>query len=331
VETRAANGNPIVVQLSHMSGTRISELARSLHYEITARNQRLVVLMPAGAYTVDSIWRRRVLGLRGIIITAASPGDPAIESVDATSASGGGVRVNMSIPPEPSPLASLYRRRCSQLDLETKRAMWQVLAERVIQLYAPLDGSVVDPGVGSCELVNSLVAAPRALDKNPETRKLAASGVDVLLTSSTDLSSLNDASVEAVLISNFFDHLAKDALLATLRETHPILKLGDRIVVLMPALRYLSESYWRYFDHHLPLTQISLPERLELTDFKLRRMVPRFVSYIIRDLPTRISPLLMRAYLALLADWRILIRQMLVVVGARSGLTCGFSEVKFGV
>jgi hypothetical protein len=46
----------------------------------------------------------------------------------------------MSNGPQPSELSSLYHRRFSARDLETKRAV-PVLAERVFQKYLPPDGN----------------------------------------------------------------------------------------------------------------------------------------------------------------------------------------------
>lgn len=226
--------------------------------------------------------------------------------------------MDMSDLPGPRELTSLYRHRFTERDLETKRAMWKVLAERVFQQYVPTDGTVVDLGAGNCELVNSLVAARRvAVDLNPDTSKFAALGVEVLLTSSEDLSSLDDGSVDAVFTSNFFEHLSnKDALLRTLEEAHRILKPLGRIVVLMPNIRYLAGRYWDYFDHQLPLTHLSLSEGLELAGFEVQRVVPRFLPYTVKDSPVRIPPVMVRAYLAVPIVWPIIGRQMLVV-GAR--------------
>lgn len=221
--------------------------------------------------------------------------------------------------PEPSELTNLYRKRFGERDLETKRAMWQVLAERVFQQYLPLDATVVDLGAGNCELVNALVAKRRvAVDLNPDTINHADAGVEVLLASSEDLSSLDDASVDAVFTSNFFEHLPdKDALLRTLAEAHRVLKPAGRIVVLMPNIRYLPGRYWDYFDHHLPLSHLSLSEGLELAGFQVQRVVPRFLPYTVKDAPVRIPPAVVRVYLALPIIWPILGRQMLVVGSRR--------------
>jgi SAM-dependent methyltransferase len=221
--------------------------------------------------------------------------------------------------PEPSDLSSMYHQRFSERDLETKRAMWQILAERVFQQYLPSEGTVVDLGAGNCELVNSLVAARKfAVDLNPDTRNFAAPSVEVLLTSSEDLSVVHDASVDAVFTSNFFEHLPnKDALLRTLAEAHRILKPAGRIVVLMPNIRYLPGRYWDYFDHQLPLTHLSLSEGLELAGFGVQRVIPRFLPYTVKDSPIRIPPSFVRMYLAVPMLWPIFGRQMLVVGSRR--------------
>ena len=227
---------------------------------------------------------------------------------------------NRSSQRKPAELTNLYRQRFSERDLQTKRDIWRVLAERVFQQYLPADGTVVDLGAGNCELVNSLVAGRRvAVDLNPDTGSFASPGVEVLLTSSEDLSNLDDASVDAVFTSNFFEHLPdKDALLRTLVEAHRILRPAGRIVVLMPNIRYLPGRYWDYFDHHLPLTHLSLSEGLQLAGFGVQRVIPRFLPYTVKDSPVRIAPIVVRAYLALPIIWPIFGRQMLVVAARRS-------------
>jgi hypothetical protein len=46
LQTRIVDGNSLVVQRSHFSDGKISELARSIKYRIAAKNERLVVLRP---------------------------------------------------------------------------------------------------------------------------------------------------------------------------------------------------------------------------------------------------------------------------------------------
>lgn len=220
-----------------------------------------------------------------------------------------------SVPDDPDFLRSTYEQRFSASELADKETLWPVLADRVFQQYVPRDGTVLDLGAGFCELINSLVARRRiAVDLNPDTERAAASGVEVLLTRSDDLSMIEDDSVDTVVSSNFFEHLPdKQTLLATLTEARRVLRPGGRIVVLMPNLRYLPGAYWDYLDHHLPLTHVSLCEALTLSGFRPTRVVPRLLPYTVRDsrLPTR--SWLIRAYLSFPPAWRLLGRQMFIV------------------
>ena len=85
----------------------------------------------------------------------------------------------------------------------------------------------------------------------------------------------------------------------------------------MPDIRYLPGCYWDYFDHHLPLTHLSLSEGLELAGFEVQRIVPRFLPYTVKDSPIRIPQFAVRAYLGLPIVWPVFGRQMLVVGSRR--------------
>ena len=119
----------------------------------------------------------------------------------------------------PDDLAELYRNRFDEAEVASKRVLWGALCSGFFQAYVPEEGSVVDLGAGNCEFTNAIRASRRiAVDLNPETKSFADAGVTVLETSSTDLSALEDASIDPVFTSNFFEHLpSKTMLLDTLQ------------------------------------------------------------------------------------------------------------------
>lgn len=214
-------------------------------------------------------------------------------------------------------LSALYDNRFNERELASKRALWSVLCAEVFQQYVPRSGTVLDLGAGSCEFINAIQAQRRvAVDLNPDTKKHAADGVEVLMADSRQMP-VEGSSVDTVFSSNFFEHLpTKDALLETLREAHRITVPGGRLVVLMPNIRYLAGRYWDYLDHHLPLTHLSLAEALELSNYEVKRVVPRFLPYTVKDAAMPVRPWMVSSYLRLPVAWRLLGRQMLVVAEA---------------
>lgn len=217
-------------------------------------------------------------------------------------------------PLDPSALSRLYRERFGQGDLAFKERMWGVLCERVFQRYVRPSDTVLDLGAGSCEFINAISARQKiAVDLNPDVAKHARDA-RTIQAPSTDLSPVGNGSVDVVFTSNFLEHLpAKGDVLRTLAECRRILRPGGTLIVLMPNIRYLPGRYWDYFDHHTPLTHLSLVEALTLTGFRAERVVPRFLPYTVKQRGLPKSTALLRLYLSLRVAWPLFGRQMLVV------------------
>ena len=212
-------------------------------------------------------------------------------------------------------LQAVYSSRFSSEELASKTELWGVLVESFLQPLIPPDATVVDLGAGNCEFINAVHAHKRiAVDLNPDTDRLAAPGVEVLRTSSESMEAIPNDTVDVVFTSNFFEHLtSKDSLLTTLTETRRILKVGGRLIVLMPNIRNIPGAYWDYLDHHLPLTHHSLSEALDLSGFRVDTVIPKFLPYTVRNSRVRARRWMLRLYLKLRPAWWLLGKQMLVV------------------
>jgi SAM-dependent methyltransferase len=158
----------------------------------------------------------------------------------------------------------------------------------------------VDVGAGYCEFINHISARRRiAVDANPDLKQFAAEAVEVHCTNAEQMSFLGDDTVDVVFSSNFFEHLrTKRALHQLVLELHRILKPTGRLMIMGPNVRYLPGKYWDYYDHHLPLTEKSIEELLQISGFEVEKSLPRFIPYTTKSwLPK--WPFLVRLYLAL--------------------------------
>ena len=178
-------------------------------------------------------------------------------------------------------LPELYRTRFSPIERERKRALWGVLCRAFFQRYVKPSDAVLDLGAGYCDFINQIDCRTRyAVDLNPDTPAFAAPGVRVIAAPSTNLEAIPDGTIDVVFASNFFEHLPdKDQFLATLREIRRVLSVGGRLLILQPNIRLLHGEYWDFVDHHLPLTDRTLVEALELVGLRPVDLRVRFLPY----------------------------------------------------
>ena len=143
--------------------------------------------------------------------------------------------------------------------------------------------------------------------------RAAGPGIEFLHQDCSERWPLDDNTLDTVFTSNFFEHLPdKTSLGRTLREACRCLKPGGRIVCLGPNIRALPGAYWDFWDHYLPLTELSLSEGLELSGFKTETSIARFLPYTMaraRNPPVWTVGL----YIRLPLVWPMLGKQFLVV------------------
>ena len=197
---------------------------------------------------------------------------------------------------------------------EYRSRIWKLLTSSFFQKYIPPQAAVLDLGSGWGEFINNIKAEKKfGMDLNPDGRAKLAPDVTFLNQDCSVEWKVPDASLDLVFTSNFFEHLpTKDSLRSTLQEAMRCLKPGGKIICLGPNIKYLKGRYWDFWDHYLPLTELSLNEVLELTGFKVEQSVPRFLPY---TMVNAIHPplFLVRMYLAMPIFWPLFGKQFLVV------------------
>ena len=209
-------------------------------------------------------------------------------------------------------LRRLYAHRFDQ-EAEQRTELWRTLCSSYFQRWVPRDAVVLDLAAGHCEFVNNIVAQRRiAVDLNPAVQDHAGAGVEAHVGRSTNLNMLGDATIDRVFISNFFEHITRDDILATLEEARRVLRPDGKLLVLQPNIRYCARDYWMFFDHITPVDDRALVEAFAATGFRVELNHPRFLPYTTKSrLPS--SDALVRLYLRSPWAWRLLGAQAFMV------------------
>jgi SAM-dependent methyltransferase len=208
----------------------------------------------------------------------------------------------------------LYQGRFSKKEVEDKSRIWKILCEHFFQEHVSTEDTVLDLGAGYCDFINNIQCREKiAVDLNDDTALLAHSDVRVQQASSTNLSFLDDESVDVVFTSNFLEHLrTKEEALQTFNEVHRILKKGGLFLILQPNIRHVGFEYWDFFDHHIALTEKSLIEGLIIKEFKVKRVISKFLPFTTKSkIPQH--PFLVWLYLKIPLVWKIMGKQSFLV------------------
>ena len=178
-------------------------------------------------------------------------------------------------------LERLYRRRFSETDRAEMEVVWRVLVRDFFQARIDPASAVLDVGAGTCVFINHVRAARRiALDANPELPRLAAPGVETIVTDDLSLRQLEPGSIGCAFVSNFLEHLDDHlAVLRLLAAVRRVLRPGGSLLVLQPNFRLEPLRYFDFLDHRVILTDQSLREALEVSGFRVDELRARFLPF----------------------------------------------------
>ncbi len=140
-------------------------------------------------------------------------------------------------------------------------------------------------------------------------KKYLAPDVVPKIGSVTDLSSVEDGSVDFVFASNLFEHLRQDEFAVVLQQFRTKLKPGGTLNILQPNYRFAYREYFDDYTHVSVYSDCSLSDFLAAQGFHVIDCQPRFLPLTVKSaLP--VWPILIRLYLAL--PFKPLGKQMLI-------------------
>jgi SAM-dependent methyltransferase len=213
----------------------------------------------------------------------------------------------------PEELEQIYRKRFGEFR-EYRQRVWKTLVDRFFFRYVPPDATVLDLGCGRGEFINNITCRKKfAMDVNADAREFLNPDVVFLQQDGAHRWDVDDASLDLVFTSNFFEHVpSKQVLSQIIAEARRCIRPGGRLLAIGPNIRFVGNAYWDFVDHHVPLTDSSLGELFEVHGFHIERSVDRFLPYtMVRRRPVPNS--FITLYLAFRPVWKILGKQFLIV------------------
>ncbi len=210
-------------------------------------------------------------------------------------------------------LKTQYEQRFGA-DAAYRNQVWGILCRDYFSRYVPRRSKILELGAGWGEFINNIDATERyAIDLNPATAYLLDPKVISIEQDCSQPWSFDDDNFVIIFTSNFLEHLPdKEQIERTIAEAHRCLKKGGLIICLGPNIRYVPGAYWDFWDHIVPLTDMSCTELLKLYHFTVDVCIPRFLPY---SMSQRKKPnlMLVSLYLRLPMLWPFFGKQFLVI------------------
>ncbi|HZN05609.1 MAG TPA: class I SAM-dependent methyltransferase [Pyrinomonadaceae bacterium] len=191
-----------------------------------------------------------------------------------------------------------------------REVLWRTLVTHFFQPQIAAESCVLELGAGYGNFINNVRAARRiAQDQWPEFSQHLAPEVESHAGPVTDLSFLEDASVDFAFASNLFEHVSQHDFAAVLAQLRRKLKPRGSLTLLQPNYRYAFREYFDDYTHITPYSHLSICDFLQANSYDVIRCVPRFLPLTLKS-RLKVSPLLIRLYLA--SPIKPLGKQMLV-------------------
>jgi predicted SAM-dependent methyltransferase len=151
------------------------------------------------------------------------------------------------------------------------------------------------------------------MDLNPKTKSLLDQETIFYEQDCSNSWEIDPNSLDLVFTSNFFEHLPiKEALDRTVGEIKKAMKPGGYFIAMGPNISVLKGEYWDFWDHHVPLSDKSLHELLQIHGMIIEESHPKFLPYNMVRVKER--PLyLVSLYLRFPILWKLIGKQFLLV------------------
>ena len=214
---------------------------------------------------------------------------------------------------QPEILKQQYQLRFADSQ-EYREKVWQILCNDFFAGLVPAESVVLDLGAGWGEFINNIQAKQKfAMDLNPATPEHLNKEITFVHQDCSQPWQIDSDSINVIFTSNFLEHLnSKPSIERTVAEAYRCLKPGGLFICMGPNIKCVPGDYWNFWDHQIPLTELSCAELMQITGFSVVEKIARFLPFSMSG--GRKSPLFMvRLYLKLPLLWPLFGKQFLVI------------------
>jgi SAM-dependent methyltransferase len=220
-------------------------------------------------------------------------------------------------------LRDAYRLRFTGTE-QYRNDVWKILCHEYFSKFVSPEAHVLDLGSGWGEFINNIKAARKyAMDLNSDSAGRLSGETYFLHQDCSREWKIQPETLDVVFTSNFLEHLhEKGHVEATISQAYRCLKDDGLFICLGPNIKYVSGAYWDFWDHVIPITELSLSEILKLKGFSIDLSIPRFLPYLMSIGKT--PPLfLVKLYLKLSILWPLFGKQFLIIGRKRKSVEHG--------
>ena len=192
---------------------------------------------------------------------------------------------------------------------QRREIVWQTLCSSYFDTLVKPGDHVLELGAGYGHFINNVRCKDKtAIDQWPGLLEHIRPEVKGYLGSVTDLSFVEDHSVDFAFASNLFEHLTQQDFALCLSEVRKKLRPAGTLNILQPNYRLAYKEYFDDYTHVAVYSDLSLADFLTANGFAVTENVPGFLPFSIKSSSGPVRPWLIRMYLN--SPWKPLAKQM---------------------
>ncbi|MBI3466795.1 MAG: class I SAM-dependent methyltransferase [Planctomycetes bacterium] len=165
----------------------------------------------------------------------------------------------------------------------SRSMIWREIC-RHLQRYVREDGAVLDLGAGYGDFSRHIRAGTKyGLEQNGSLVRHWSDDVQPLIQSALDPFPLEDAVVDTVFASNFFEHFLLDDSCRILSEVERVLRPGGLFIAIQPNIRLEPGRYYDDYTHKTAFTEVSFSDFLASLGWRVRACEGRFLPLTMKS------------------------------------------------